>query len=224
MGRAPILLDLFCGAGGASRGYADAGFRVVGVDIKPQARYPFEFHQADALEFGLDGFDVVHASPPCQKYHLELRGQNGGRYPDLLEAVRNRLQASGVRWVIESVNGAPLVPGMTVMLCGSMFGLDVRRHRYFESNVGLLVPACNHESQAPRFPPWRKGRALSRTVNVTGHGRYKGDTVALWRSAMGIDWMTRKELAQAIPPAYTRFIGWQLAAFLDRLCSLEAHE
>src|ERR1700737_2665900 len=136
------LLDLFCGAGGAAAGYAMVGFEVRGVDIQPQPRYPYRFVQADALDYPLDDFDVVHASPPCQLYsvtHALWRRD----YPDLLSVMRTWLWASGKPFVLENVVGAPL-PG-SLLLCGTMFGLGVLRHRLFESNVLLFAPgACDH--------------------------------------------------------------------------------
>src|SRR5512146_881208 len=122
---APRLLDLFCGAGGAAMGYHRACFEVVGVDINPQPHYPFEFHQADALTYPLDGFDVIHASPPCQDYTIAslYHRMNGKTYPDLIEPTRKHLMRSSSVWVMENVPGAPLIN--PIMLCGSMFGLEV---------------------------------------------------------------------------------------------------
>jgi DNA (cytosine-5)-methyltransferase 1 len=207
----PRLLDLCCGAGGASRGYADAGFDVVGVDIDPQPRYPFEFHQGDALTYPLDGFDAVHASPPCQGF-TAYRRRPGHVRPraNLIPATRERLQTTGLPYVIENVPGAPLHNPVT--LCGSSFGLDVRRHRCFESNVALLPPPCDHGWQAPRFPPATNRTNLRCTVEV-GVWRIP---LAVQQAAMGIDWMGLEELSEAIPPAYTRHIGEQLLNHLDR--------
>lgn len=201
----PRLLDLFCGAGGAARGYADAGFEVVGVDVEAQPRYPFEFHQADATTFPLDGFDAVHASPPCQGFTAyRRRPAHVAPRPNLIPAMRARLSASGLPYVIENVSGAPLLNPIT--LCGSSFGLDVRRHRLFESNRQLIGAPCAHELQAPRFPPATNRTNLRRTVEV-GVWRIPLD---IQRKAMGIDWMELRELSQAIPPAYTHWIGRQL--------------
>ena len=203
----PRLLDLFCGAGGAAVGYHRAGFEVVGVDIAPQKHYPFAFHQADALTFPLDGFDVIHASPPCQAYsNARHRGKN---YPDLLPAMRERLLAQRAPWVIENVVGAPMWQG--VMLCGSMFGLQVIRHRLFDSSEWLYPPCgCDHRGEF---------------YSVIGHSSFPShqgygmrDTcvsAAVARRAMGIDWMPHTALSQAIPPAYTQWIGLQLLAALD---------
>jgi DNA (cytosine-5)-methyltransferase 1 len=209
------LLDLFCSAGGAAKGYADAGFEVVGVDIEPQPNYPFEFIQADALEFPLDGFDAVHASPPCQAYSVASKNWNGraSQHPDLVGPLRHRLFIVGVPYVIENVPGAPLLD--PIRLCGSSFGLDLRRHRLFESNLDLKGRPCDHSWQAPRFPEpdKRRGGRLASVVNVSGHAHHAGER-ELRRRAMQIDWMTDKQIVEAIPPAYTRFIGQQLMAHL----------
>jgi len=208
------LLDLFCGAGGCSMGYHRAGFEVVGVDINPQPNYPFEFHQADALTYPLDGFDVIHASPPCQHFtkYRNCRKDIAERYEDLIEPVRKRLEDAGRPYVIENVVGAPLLSPVT--LCGSMFGLDVRRHRLFESNVPMFPPACNHNIWEPnRFPGGRSrerghARVLCRgTVEV---GRWN-IPLATQQRAMGIDFISDvRMLSQAIPPAYTEWIGRQI--------------
>ena len=193
----PRLLDLFCGAGGAAMGYHRVGFEVVGVDINPQPHYPFEFHQADALTFPLEGFDAYHASPPCQfitPAGKQWRKQ-GREYPDLLEPTRRLLKATGRPYVIENVPGAPI--RIDLMLCGTMFGLTFPRHRIFESNVAmpLLTLACNHENV---YDPYHGGQEA------------RGEKEKLC-GAMGITWfMTRPEVREAIPPAYTELIGTQL--------------
>jgi len=207
------LLDLFCGAGGASVGYNRAGFDVSGVDINPQPNYPFRFYQADALTFPLDGFDIIHASPPCQKFtyvnhYLRDRGK---LYPDYISPIRSRLKESKKIYIIENVGTAGLKGAFK--LCGSSFGLDVRRHRFFECPILILVPQCNHKSQKPRFKTldWkrRKKNRLACVVGVHGSTQYKGDYENRC-AAMGIDWMTNAELVNAIPPAYTQFIGEKL--------------
>lgn len=222
----PRLLDLFCGAGGAGMGYYRAGFDVVGVDIKPQSRYPFEFHQADALTFPIEGFAAVHASPPCQA-HTALKSMwNAREHPDLVAPTRTRLIESGLPYVMENVPGAPM--GDYITLCGSMFGLGVddaelRRHRLFEvSPPLLLIPRCQHGSRDTIGIYGGHARNRRRTVGVYGEGvrdsvRKFDKGVADFgieqgRVAMGIDWMTTAELSQAIPPAYTEFIGRQLLA------------
>jgi DNA (cytosine-5)-methyltransferase 1 len=201
----PRLLDLFCGAGGAAMGYHRAGFEVVGVDISPQPRYPFEFHQADALTFPTRGFDAIHASPPCQRYSVATK-QNGrqGEHPDLVDATRDRLVESGWPFVIENVVGAPLREPM--LLCGEQFGLGVYRHRLFECSFPTLAPrhqrhyGLTGSGHGPN--PGARRRAAPK-VTVVGHCFH----VDKARVAMGIEWMTQRELAQAIPPAYTEYIG-----------------
>jgi DNA (cytosine-5)-methyltransferase 1 len=199
------VLDLFCGAGGASMGLCWArpyGTEIVGVDIEPQPRYPFTFVQADALTFPLEGYDFIWASPPCQAFTAYKRrpGHVAPR-PNLIPATRERLEAAGVPYCIENVPGAPLE--RPTMLCGSMFGLDVRRHRIFETPFPILAPECRHDQQAPRFPPATNRRNLRRTVEV-GVWRIP---LEVQRKAMGIDWMQLEELSEAIPPAYSEFIA-----------------
>lgn len=206
--RKPKLLDLFCGAGGCSMGYHRAGFNVVGVDINHQPHYPFRFHRADAMLFPLDGFDAVHASPPCKAFtktgwafHFNCH-QN---HKDLLTPMRERLIASGLPFVIENVPGAPIRGDL--MLCGSMFGLGVRRHRYFETNPSLFnfLPPCSHKKVL---------------ASPHGHPRISGEG-ATWGPAMGIDWMNTNELSQAIPPAYTEWIGKELKTHIFSIKSGE---
>ncbi len=198
------LLDLFCGAGGSAVGYHRAGFEVVGVDNKPQKHFPFEFHLADAMTYPLDGFDVIHASPPCQAF-TNARVIHGRSHPDLLTPVRNRLLTMSCMWVIENVPNAPMRKNL--VLCGSQFGLGdgelgLIRHRWFEFSKPLLfLPSlCHHKPQ---------------TISVFGHGGHIYHGVESWRRAMGIDWMSRDELSQAIPPAYTEFIGRKLMEHLN---------
>lgn len=227
----PRLLDLFSGAGGAGMGYHLAGFEVVGVDNRPMPRYPFEFHQADALEFVAEHgreFAAIHASPPCQAHTAMKTMHNAKEHADLVPETRRLLQATGRPYVIENVVGAPIENGVT--LCGSMFGLGVgdaelRRHRLFESNVMLLAPTCRHGSRVIGIYGGHV-RNRSRTIGIYGEGvrdsRRKHDkgvddfTVEDGRVAMGIDWMTLAELCQAIPPAFTRHIGDQLMDYLQR--------
>lgn len=202
----PILLDLFCGAGGCTKGYQRAGFYVVGVDINPQPRYcGDEFYQADAMTFPLEGFDAIHASPPCQAYSQSAAMfRNAGKvYPDLVAATRNRLEETGLLYVIENVPRSPL--RADVVLCGCMFGLKgLRRKRWFELSWSPLVmhPNCYHDPN-------------DLVISVVGNGtpswvRAKWGrcpTIIEAREAMGIDWMNRTALSQAIPPAYTEYIG-----------------
>ncbi|MEM5785835.1 MAG: hypothetical protein AAGU11_00875 [Syntrophobacteraceae bacterium] len=216
----PRLLDLFCGAGGCAKGYQRAGFHVIGVDINPQPRYcGDEFYQADAMTFPLDGFDAFHASPPCQKYTRMMCGllQSQGKakdHPDLINPIRERFLETGKHYVIENVVGAPL--RNPSMLCGSSFGLMVQRHRLFETSFLLLTPECSHGKYVKNKPPLHRLQGVSRVVGCYGNGRGKGDDKDLWSRAMGIDWMTRKELSQAIPPAYTEWIGRQLIQAIER--------
>lgn len=215
----PLLLDLFCCQGGAAKGYHDAGFDVIGVDLEPQPNYPYAFHQEDALKFlsrGLTMFDAIHASPPCQAYSSLGSQYDRGKHPDLVEPTRELLKQTGSPYVIENVVGAPLEN--PILLCGSSFGLDVRRHRLFESNVPLMSLPCQHGQQSEKkYDVYEKGRWYkSAIVKVYGSGGGKG--MEHWPEAMGIDWMDRKGLAQAIPPAYTQFIGEQLLTQLDTGC------
>lgn len=216
----PRLLDLFAGAGGAARGYQQAGFYVVGVDHKPQPRYAGdEFIQADAMTYPLEGFDVIHASPPCQGY-IQRNKNLETRHPKLIEPLRERL--SGKPYVIENVTGAARHLHHPVMLCGTMFGLPVLRHRLFEVWEPQLIArpkACCHRGTVAngdyaavyafggKGP--RRGYGVPRTASPVAVGPDWGD-------ALGIDWMTKPELSQAIPPAYTAYIGEQLMSVLRR--------
>lgn len=203
----PLALDLFCGAGGASMGLHRAGFDVVGVDIEPQPRYPFRFIQACALSFGLDQFDFVWASPPCQAFTAYRRRPNHvAERPNLIPNMRETL-ASKLH-CIENVPSAPLNDPVT--LCGSMFGLDVRRHRGFELSFKLTAPPCEHHKQTPRFPQATNRKNKRSTVEV-GVWRIP---LATQRAAMGIDWMELEELSEAIPPAYSEFIACAAMAYI----------
>jgi len=213
----PRLLDLFCGAGGAAMGYHRAGFEVIGVDIKAQPHYPFEFHQGDAVEFlrrwaQIPFFAAVHASPPCQKFTRFQQSQpkRVNNHPDFIAPTRDLLWEINLPYVIENVPGAPLYE--PVQVCGTHFSLGVKRgqmwrHRIFESSYRLLGTMCHHDGRP--------------AVMVAGHGRdgYRGSglNASEAREAMGIDWMNRDEMAEAIPPVYTNYIGGQLmTAVLER--------
>ena len=191
-------------------GYHRAGFEVVGVDDLPQKHYPFEFHQADALEYCREHgaeFDVIHASPPCQRYSTlaHVCPKKGLEFPDLLPETRRALLATGRPFVIENVVGAPMQ--CNLKLCGAMFGLRTYRHRLFESDIWMLQPMhpphrvrVNQKKQR-RKEHWNEGGFVSVVGDV---GTY------LWPEAMGIDWMTGDELCEAVPPAYTYYIGCRL--------------
>lgn len=257
------LLDLFCGAGGCGVGYSRAGFDVVGVDKEPMKRYPFEFHQGDALEYLVEHgheFDAIHSSPPCQAYCSLKSMPNAKVHADLVAPTRELLKASGKPWVIENVVGAPLINPR--MLCGTMFGLgtgnaDLRRHRLFETNWPFIIPfgmVCDHGNRSISVHDssgrghdegeQHRRRRQRKTITVTGsHGdaglsivrqMKRPNTVGVWgnagetserdgliyfsteerNEAMGIDWMKGGEISQAIPPAYTEFIGKQLIGYL----------
>jgi len=203
----PTCLDLYSCAGGAGMGYALAGYDVTGVDINPQPHYPFRFVQGDALEYveahGRE-YDLIHASPPCQRF-VRTAKQSGTseNHPDLISATRAALIATGRPYVIENVPDAPLENA--ILLCGTMFDLRVIRHRRFETCPTLYWPPapCRH----PKDGPGRRGNeGKGEYISVYGHFA----NLAKARKAMGIDWMTQAELAQAIPPAYTRWLGEQI--------------
>ena len=240
------LLDLFCGAGGAAMGYHRAGFdEIVGVDNRPQKNYPFEFAQADAMTYPLDGFDAIHASPPCQKFTALRTMHNAKPHIDLLTPTMARLDGVTVPWVAENVMGAPM--RAAIRLCGTSFGLgtgtaELRRHRYFElTGFRCFAPPCAHYSRSLVIGVYGgHGRDRRRTVGVYGDGngrdyRKHPATVGVYggaggasvrdgtqqfstaqrAEAMGIDWMTGDELSQAIPPAYTEYIGRALLASME---------
>lgn len=205
------LLDLFCKAGGATRGYQQAGFYVVGVDIEPQPHYVGDrFILGDALEVlagmiesgEIEEFDLIAASPPCQLFSVATPMQYRDNHPDLIDPIRQLLRATGKPYVIENVAGAVKKLINPIMLCGTMFGLPIWRHRYFEvwPEIFALLPPCAH---------------IGRPVLITGMGskrdengnRYKRISTEIKRQAIEIDWMNRDELSEAIPPAYTRWLG-----------------
>lgn len=203
-----LALDLFCCAGGVAKGLTDAGWYVVGIDIEPQPRYPYAFIQADVMNISFANFGLIWASPPCQRFSdLAKRNGNAADWPDLIEPTRAKLIASGSLYTIENVEGAPLVP--TVTLCGTMFpGLRVLRHRMFEANFPIVQPL---HGKHPRVHTFDKRKShFGKTnesvdfVQVTGGGNC---TLAAASNAMGISWMTKAEINEAIPPAYSEYIG-----------------
>jgi DNA (cytosine-5)-methyltransferase 1 len=223
----PRLLDLFCGAGGAAAGYHRAGFDVVGVDVELQPRYPFTFLEYDALlvlkglasdgEFSwlrLRDFDAIHASPPCQDYSRAMKCfVADGQYPRLIEPVRELLVEIGLPWVIENVPGAPLPTQADLFgangieLCGTMFGLRVWRHRLFEASFPVAAPrGCDHSLQ-PMNPHKAPTRRLWRAILPAGES-----VEGAWRAEMGVGWMSAHEGREAIPPAYTEYVGRNLMA------------
>lgn len=241
----PTLLDLFCGAGGAAMGYHRAGFDVVGVDISPQPRYPFPFVQWDALEYAWHyggWFDAIHASPPCQCYSRTRKILEGkglpNLHPDLVGPTRTCLQTIGVPYVIENVPGAPLLDPL--VLCGTQFGLRVYRHRLFEASIPLqALPHSKHTASTGSHRGYSKDHPM---VTVGGHNyNFAQGAAAMGMTKMGrppipgtmlhivghfsdvqagreaLDccWMTRDELSQAIPPAYTDYVGRQLLTALQ---------
>jgi DNA (cytosine-5)-methyltransferase 1 len=190
-------------------GYHLAGFEVVGVDIDPQPRYPFEFHQADALKFLLENwqdFDAFHASPPCQA-HSNAQRIMGNDHPDFIAATRSAFELIGRPWVIENVPGAPLRD--PIILCGAMFGLETYRHRLFESNASLDAPPWHPEHGTPTT---KMGRAPKPGEFMHIVGNFSGVDRA--REVMGMDWATRDGLREAIPPAYSEWVGRQLLAHI----------
>ena len=247
----PRLLDLFCGAGGAAIGYHRAGFDVVGVDINPQPNYPFKMTKCDAMiamhrllheewlatRFGriqLSDFSAIHASPPCQHFtrYGNVVKDIKDRYDDFLGPTRDLLNETGLPWVIENVEGSPLIE--PVMLCGSMFAEchDLRRHRLFETNWGLnlgLLPQCNHGSwEKNRYPGGRWKARKENDSSITPSSPIRNTIeVGRWniklekqKWAMGVDWkMTLRELSESIPPSYTHWVGEHLLAHVRETAS-----
>jgi DNA (cytosine-5)-methyltransferase 1 len=216
----PVLLDLYCGAGGAAAGYHRAGFDVVGVDIEPMPRYPFPFCEGDALErldWLLNGrrlrVDAIHASPPCQDHSRMNPAAIEHGTGHLLADTREALKATGLPWIIENVPGSGLAQQTDLLgtngllLCGAMFGAETYRHRLFESSIPLAAPwHPRHLTPASAAGHWEPGTYISVTGNCA--------PIAAAREVMDIGWMTRDELAQAIPPYFTRYIGTQIIEHL----------
>lgn len=221
----PRLLDLCCGVGGAARGYQEAGFEVWGVDTEDQPRYAGDrFANDDAIHilesmfhpwpiWRIEDFDGIHASFPCQRWTAyNRRGEGVGEdYPDLIGKGRELLLATGLPYVVENVPGAPLES--PIRLCGSSFGLDVRRHRHFETNFPVMAPPCNHSAQEPGRFPGATNRPNGRATVEVGVWRIPLETQ---KQAMGIDWdVTLPELSNAVPPAYTAHIGSYLLQHIE---------
>jgi DNA (cytosine-5)-methyltransferase 1 len=241
----PRLLDLFCGAGGAAMGYHRAGFDVVGVDIRPQPRYPFEFIEGDALdaltvisEVPIEqrhaswNFDAIHASPPCQFYASLSKGDHWRSIPP----TREQLEQTGLPYVIENIADAGWDMRDPARLCGSMFGLSVRRHRLFETSFSVMAPTCHHGNHGRRirayygkkgWVAWTPRGALVQGTTGSAVYHHRHRTSPLLRGSvdeapgdMGIDWMTSwDELREAIPPAYTELIGHQLKQHLQAVAA-----
>jgi DNA (cytosine-5)-methyltransferase 1 len=211
MGKRLKLLDLFCGAGGASAGYARAGFEVTGIDVKHGKRYPFTYIKGDVRDYldpeFLQQFDVIAASPPCQSFsatkHLRNAQGKSTTKTNMIPMVRDALMMANRFYVIENVPNAPLIN--PIQLCGSAFGLKVRRHRLFESNFKLKGTECHHKQQGK--PVGIYGSMRDEIPN----GGHTAKTMAEANEAMGIDWMIWGELVESIPPAYTHYIGQQLS-------------
>ena len=211
----PVLLDLFCGAGGAARGYQRAGFYVVGVDLEPQPHYAGdEFIQADALTFDLSGYDAVHASPVCKGYSPLAAMHPDKAYPLFLALVRERLQRQCAPWIIENVNTRKAPFQQRIVLCGTMFGLPIQRHRAFDSSHLLYAPG-RHNHKLVRYGVYGHHcwdySTEAPSQRKDGRRRPGYASLAQGREAMGIDWyMTQDGTSQAIPPAYTEWLGRQL--------------
>ena len=207
----PKLLDLFCGAGGCGMGYSRAGFEVVGIDRDPQPQYPFDFHQADALEYlAAHGheFDFIHASPPCQRYSTMTPKHTRDSHPDLLPVVVEILRKFGKPYCIENVAGARKLLNAPLLLCGTMFNLKTRRHRFFETSFTIFSPAtCNHSMK--QLFVTTKG-----SNSITAHAG--GKSVKFAPEAYGIDWMDFEGLREAVPPAYCEYIGVKARAHLTK--------
>ena len=208
------VLDLFCGGGGGAKGYYDAGCEVVGVDNQPQPRYPFPFVRADALCYAIlygRKFDLIHASPVCKRYSsITKTAGTQLNYRDSIGITRKVLKWLGVPYVIENVPGAPLINPL--MLSGTMFGLNVIRHRLFECNPPILFAPASCQHIKPVVKHGRKPDRKKHYAAVTGHF----SDVEFAQESMGIDWLGQKELAQAIPPAYTRWIVKQIISMIEK--------
>lgn len=224
------VLDLFCGVGGAAMGYYQAGFEVIGIDIKVQPNYPFTFIQDDAMNLPLKLLDwcngsypdIIHASPPCQGYSKSISSDGrwshgvhkGYNEPKLIEPLREILLASNLNYVIENVIGSKAFLKDPILLCGSMFGMSIKRHRLFEINFPFIVPKHPKcvKLEHPYAEQWKKEKGITdrKIYSVVGKCRQSG-CYEVWRQLMQIPWAKYDyELAGAIPPAYTEYIGTQI--------------
>lgn len=218
---APKALDLFCCAGGAAVGLHRAGYEVTGWDIENQPHYPFAFVQGNALDADLTGYDLVWASPPCQA-HSTLKHRTGKTYDCYIARIREKLKAWGGNYIIENVMGAPLIN--PVRLCGSAFGLQVRRHRIFESNVSLVGVDCRHDEQPEPIDVSGTGaRRKGARLDGKGGNSRKPLNLKQAQEAMGMDWTDRKHLSQAIPPAYAEYLARQILRMTARLNAEVSH-
>ena len=230
-------LDMYCCAGGASKGMQQAGFKVTGVDLKPQKRYPFEFIQGNVLEIDEEWarqFDLIWASPPCQAHSALKVLHNAKKHPNLIPQTRELLKRIGKPYIIENVVGARKSLINPVQLCGTAFGLgvadaDLQRHRLFETSFPVQVPPCNHGARNTIGVYGGHIRNRKRVIAPTGHdlvansavrkanreAGYPDFTIADGYAAMGIDWMVRDELSQAIPPAYSKYLAEQFIRSLQ---------
>lgn len=207
-------LDLFCCAGGAARGLQQAGYHVTGVDIRPQPRYAGDmFVQADAMDIDWAGYDLIWASPPCQRYARITPMAARGNHPDLLPVVLDRLRSQPTPYICENVEGTQKLMRSPLFLCGTMFGLNIWRHRWFEignSSAFFLLPPCHHQGH----PVLISGRGM---LGVCKGGKRPAEPLkAVKEAAIEIDWMITKELDEAIPPAYARFLGDQVRAAVEQ--------
>lgn len=211
----PKLLDLYCKAGGASMGYYRAGFDVTGIDIVNQRKYPFKFIQADVKDILKDhkflkSFDAIAASPPCQLFsqtkHLRDAQSRQTKKINMIPETIEGLMMSGKPWIVENVEGAPF--NKPVQVCGSAFGMKIRRHRLFESNIHLVGTSCYHKEQDKVVGIYGQLRD-----QIPGGGR-TANSLEEAREVMGIDWMPWTSLVEAIPPNYTEFLGKQLIRFV----------
>ncbi len=211
----PVILDAFCGAGGAGMRYYLAGWDVVGIDIEDQPNYPFKCKQGDALAYMKKHwrkYDAIHASPPCQHFTQgAARWDTADNHLDLLTPTLDFLEGLPIPWVVENVLTAATkhrAMEPTIILCGTMFDLGVFRHRAFQSNVGLMAPP--HYPHKGKIGDGKYETVAGHTGGSSSRDGWSAGGLAAWRKAMGINWMNSRELAESIPPAYTKHIGQQM--------------